>query len=106
MVQAADFWNLRDRARLGARDRPKVACVLVEREMGARLMVIGEVPRQDSTQVSFVEDQNMVEALAADRTDQALSEWILTGAVWRREDFPSTRWRNSWPSTWSRSRRR
>ena len=87
MVQAADFWNLQDRDRLEAGDRPNIGCVLVEREMGARLMVIGEVPRQDSTQVPFVEDQDMVEALAADRTDQALDEWILPRAVWRREDF-------------------
>ena len=35
VVQAADFWNL-DLARLGARDRPEVGGVFVEREMGAR----------------------------------------------------------------------
>ena len=55
--------------------------------MGARLMVIVEIAGQGSTQVSFVEDENMVEALAADRTDQALGEWILPRAVWRRQDF-------------------
>ena len=87
MVQAADFGNLHDRARLGVRDRPKVGSVLVEREMSARLMVIGEVTAQDSTQVSFVEDKNVVETLAADRTDQALGERILPGTVWRRENF-------------------
>jgi hypothetical protein len=37
--------------------------------------------------VSFVEDKNVVETLAADRADQALGERILPGAVWRREDF-------------------
>jgi hypothetical protein len=42
-VQAADFGNLHDRARRGELDRPEVGCVLVEREMGARVMVIGEV---------------------------------------------------------------
>jgi hypothetical protein len=79
VVQAADFWNLHDRALLGARDRPKVGCVLIERQMGARLMVIGDVPGQDATQVSFVEDKNVVETLAADRTDQTLGERILPG---------------------------
>jgi hypothetical protein len=49
--------------------------------MGARFVVIGEVPAQDSTQVSFVEDNNVVEALAPDRTDQALGERILPGAA-------------------------
>ena len=55
--------------------------------MGARWMVIIEVTRQDSTQVSFAEDKDVVETLAADRTDQALGERILPGAVWRRENF-------------------
>jgi hypothetical protein len=87
VVQAADFWNLHDRARRGELDRPEVGCVLVEREMDARVMVIGEVTGQDATQVSFVEDKNVVETLAADRADQALGERILPGAVWRREDF-------------------
>ena len=48
--------------------------------MGARLVVIGEVPGQDSTQVSFAEDKDVIETLAADRTDQALGERILPGA--------------------------
>jgi hypothetical protein len=74
VVQAADFWNLHDRARGGDLDRPEVGCVLVEREMGARVMVIIEVTGQNSSKVSFAEDQNVVETLAADRTDQALGE--------------------------------
>jgi hypothetical protein len=87
VVQPADVRNLHDLACLEARDRPEVWCVLVEREMGARLVVIGEVTGQNSTQVSFPEDKNVVEALAADRTDQAFGEWVLPGAVWRRENF-------------------
>jgi hypothetical protein len=39
VVQAADFWNLHDLARRGELDRPEIGCVLVEREMGARVMV-------------------------------------------------------------------
>jgi hypothetical protein len=53
VVQAADFWNLHDLARRGELDRPRVGCVLVEREVRARLVVIGEVVGQDSAQVSF-----------------------------------------------------
>jgi hypothetical protein len=56
----------------GVLAKDRVGCVLVEREMGARLMVIGDVTAQDSTQVPFVEDKNVVETLAPDRTDQAL----------------------------------
>ena len=79
MVQAADFWNLHDLARLGAHDRPKVGGVLVEREVGARLMVIGEVTGQDATQASFAEDKNVVETLAADRTVRRSANGICQG---------------------------
>ena len=87
VVQAADFCDLHDLADGGKLDRPEVRCVLVEREVGARLMVIGEVTGQDSAQVSFAQDENMVEALAPDRADQALRERVLPGAVRRGEDF-------------------
>ena len=45
MVEAADFGKLDDLACHGEVDRPEVRRVLVEREVGARLMV---VPRQYS----------------------------------------------------------
>jgi hypothetical protein len=37
-------------------------------------MVTGKVVGQDSAQVSFAEHKNMVQALAPDRTDQALRD--------------------------------
>ena len=37
--------------------------------------------------MSFPQDEEMVETVAPDRTDQALGERILPGAVWRRENF-------------------
>src|SRR5262245_50455256 len=106
VVQAADFWNLYDLARGGELDRPWVGCVLIERGMGARLMVIDEVTGQDSRQVSVAKDKNVVEAVAADRTDQALGAGILPGAVRRREDFVDAQALhaapNGSPSPWSR----
>jgi hypothetical protein len=38
-VQAADFGKLHDLPRRRKLDRPEVGCVLVESEVGARLMV-------------------------------------------------------------------
>ena len=101
MVQAAEFWNLHDLARRGELDRPDVGGVLVEGEMGARLMVIDEVTGQDSTQVSFVEDKNVVEILAPDRPISRSASGFcqgLCGAV-RTSSMciPFTRWRNCWP---------
>ena len=88
MVQAADFGTLHDRPRRRTLDRPEVGCVLVEREVGARLMVIGKVSGQDTAKVSLAEDEHVIQALAPDRPDDALRERILPGAVWRREDLP------------------
>ena len=87
MVQAANFRKLYDPARRGDLDGPKVGRVFFEREMRARLMVIDEVAGQDAAQVPLAEDENVIQALASDRTDQALHERVLPGAVRRGENF-------------------
>ena len=109
-MQAADFWKLHDLARRGELDGPELGCILVEREVCARLMVIGEVAGQDAAQVPVAKDEHVIQTFASGGTDQALRERVLPGAVRRRQDFgipiPFTRWRNGLPYTWSRSRRR
>jgi hypothetical protein len=87
VVQAADFGKLNDIACRGKLDRPEVGCVLVEREMGTCLMVVGEIAGQDAAEVSLAEDEHVIQALAPDRTDKALGKRILPGAVRRRGDF-------------------
>jgi hypothetical protein len=91
VVQAADFSTLHDLARRGELDGPEVGCVLVERKMRARLMVMSEVASQDSAQVSFAPDEDVVGTLAPDRTDRALRERILPRAVWHRETKSRTK---------------
>ena len=81
MVQAADFRKLYDPARRGELDGSEVGRVFLEREVRARLMVIDEVAVQDAAQVPLAEDENVIQALALDRTDQALHERVLPGAV-------------------------
>jgi hypothetical protein len=66
---------------------PEVGCVFVEREVRARLVVVREVRGQGAAQVPFAEDENVIQTLASDRTDEALGKRILPGAVRRREDF-------------------
>jgi hypothetical protein len=55
--------------------------------MGSCALIVGEVRGQRVTQVPLAENDDMVEALAAHRADEALRERILPWAVWRREDF-------------------
>ena len=43
MMQATDFGNLHDSARVGELDRPDIRRILVERDMRARPVLVGEV---------------------------------------------------------------
>src|SRR5256712_3824320 len=87
VMQATDFGNLHDSARLGELDGPDVRRILVEREMRASLVIVGEVAGQDAAQVAFAENQNVIQTLTPDRADEPLREGILPRAVRRREDF-------------------
>ena len=51
------------------------------------MMVMGEVAVQDAAQMPLAEDENVIQALASGRTDQALHEGILPGTVRRGENF-------------------
>src|SRR3989442_6645742 len=55
--------------------------------MSASAVIVVEVAGQDAAKVSFAENENVIQTLAPDRTDEALGERILPGAVLRREDF-------------------
>src|SRR5438445_11386321 len=87
VMQATDFWNRVDRAESRCLDWPFVGRILGEREMRASLVIVAEVTGQDAAQVSFPEDENMIQALAPDRADEALCEGILPRAVRGRENF-------------------
>jgi hypothetical protein len=64
MVQATDFGNLHDLARRGKLDRPDVWSILVEREMGARPVIVSEIEGQDAAEMLLAEDEHVIQALA------------------------------------------
>jgi hypothetical protein len=76
-MQATNFGNRDDPARLGRLDGPDIGRVLVEREMRASPMIVGEVAGQDAAQMAFAENQYVIQTLAPDRADEPLREWIL-----------------------------
>ena len=86
-MQATDFGNRDDGPGSRGLDWPPVGRVLDEREMRTRLAVVREVAGQDPSQVSFAQDENMIEAFPPDRTDQPFREGILPRAVWGGDDF-------------------
>ena len=87
MMEASDFGDRDNRAEPGRFDWPAVGGVLVEREMSAGLVIVAEVAGQDSAQVAFIEDQNVIQTLAPNRAEESLREGILPGALRRHEDF-------------------
>ena len=66
MMQAADLRNGDDVAVRWWLNGTILRAILFEGEMGPGSMVIIEVRRQDTPQVSLVEDDNVIETFAAD----------------------------------------
>src|SRR2546428_12552056 len=87
MVQATDFGDGNDPAEVPPLNWPAVGCILVEREVSARPVVVREVAGESAAQVPFAEDEDVIQTLAPNRADEPLREGILPGAVSRREDF-------------------
>ena len=50
-------------------------------------VVVGEVATQQASEMPFAEDDNVIEAFASNRPDDALGEGILPGCSWGDEDL-------------------
>ena len=87
MVQATDFANRDDPAEFRPLNWPAVGCILVEREVSTRPVVVREVASQGAAQVPFAKDKDLIQTLAPDRADEPLREGILPRAVRRGQDF-------------------
>jgi hypothetical protein len=87
MVQAADLGNRQDPARLRELDGSDIRRILVEREMSASSVIVRDVRGQSASQMPLAENDDMVQTLAPNRTDQALGERILPRASGSREDL-------------------
>src|SRR5260370_6604570 len=86
-MEAADLRKLHYFSELRRLHPPRDRSILVERQVSARPLVIFEIQLQDATQPSFIQDDDVVQALAANRTDQALEIGILPRRSRSREDF-------------------
>ena len=72
MVQPTDAGNRDHVASVRQFDIARHWRVTIKRKMRPILMIIGEVRSQDSREVPFVENDEMIQALATDRTDESL----------------------------------
>jgi hypothetical protein len=69
-------------------DRARVRCVLPERSVGSRVIIIGGKFRQNSTQMLFVDPDQMIGTLTPDRPDQAFNTSVLRGCAERGGPIP------------------
>jgi hypothetical protein len=86
-MQAADLRDRDDPPDATGHDWTWVGAILVERKMGARSVVVVYVPEQNAAQMALIEDDDVIQTLAANRTDHTLDVSVLPGRARRRDDF-------------------
>src|SRR5258708_12032881 len=84
VMQATDFGNLHDPAHLGELDGPDVRRILVEREMRASPMIVGEVAGQDAAQEAFAKNTNVIRTTPSDQAAQPPPQAYLPRDLRRR----------------------
>ena len=101
VVEAADVGQGNHAAELGWLDGARLGCILLEREMRPRVVVVAEIAAQTTAEMSLAQDDHMVEKLTAEGADDSFGEGFCQG---ERGDertsamhMPFTRRRNSPP---------
>src|SRR5262245_65688299 len=79
MVQTADLWEGNNGANRGRLYGPRLQTILAEREMCPASVVVLKVCRQHPAQVTLIEDDDVIEAFATDRSNDALDIGVLHG---------------------------
>ncbi len=79
VMEPADLRKRHDLAAADRLHRPSVGRILVERQVTPGAMIIVQVGCQDLPKMSFVQDDDMIETFAPDRTDDALDVRRLPG---------------------------
>src|ERR1019366_7509510 len=69
MVKPADLRNRDHLAAVRRLDGASIRAVFVERQMGARVVIVIDVRDQDPAQMPFVNNDHMVKTLAANRAE-------------------------------------
>ena len=78
-MESAEMRESDDVARIWRVNGSWPRALLAERQMSSRRVVISHVSAKHTTQVSFVENDVVVETVSANRSDQLLHVGILPG---------------------------
>lgn len=87
VVQPADLREGDDLAFARRLDLSWLGCILVQAQVRAPSMIIGEIALQQAMQVTLAQNDYMVEAFAAERPDEAFHIWRLPGRTRRNPEF-------------------
>src|SRR5262249_36376673 len=87
MVQATQHPLGHDPALLRWLDGARLRCILIERAVRPRPMILFQKSEDDPFAVGFIQHDDVVQALAAESTDPALDEGVLPGTLWCDEHF-------------------
>ena len=87
VVQAADLWNGDHTARSQRRDRTWKGCILVQPEVRSCSRVVGDVLVQNAPKAGSRQHDDVIEALASDRSDESFDVGVLPWGARRRQDF-------------------
>jgi hypothetical protein len=87
MMQPADLWNSDHLSFRGMLDSTWHWCITFQRKMRACFVIVREVAAENSSQVGFVDYDDIGEALSADTAVQAFNVRILPWRSWCYCDF-------------------
>src|SRR5947207_14888188 len=86
-MQSTDLRKLHHLPELRRLHSPRDWSILVERQVSSRPLVVFEIQLQDATQPSFIQDDDVVQALAANRAEHAIDLWNLPVRLRSRAHF-------------------
>ncbi len=86
-MKAADLRNRDNSAAVGRFDFSLYRSVAFKGKVCSRLMIIDEVCPENSSEMSLVDNDEMIQSLSADRAYEPLTISILPGRPWRANDF-------------------
>ncbi len=87
MVQAADLRDASHRPAIRWFDGSWKRRIALERQVRSAVVIVVEVSGEDALQVGFVEDDDVVEAFAAERADEPLDVRVLPRRAWSAKHF-------------------
>src|SRR5260370_33909317 len=87
MVQTTNFREGNDIAVRGRVYVARPRAVLAERKMRSDVMMVLKIARQNAAQMALVEDDDVIQAFSADRTEETLNVRVLPGRSRRSDDL-------------------